>query len=142
MAEIPQGFAGEPSPVRELFAYLCVNDAPAALAFYREVFGARELARVEGDDGRIGHAELAFGPAVVMLADEHPEVEFLSPGTVGGTPVRIHIHVDDVDTLARRAEAAGARILRGPRDESHGERQCRVQDPFGHVWLLGEGSGG
>lgn len=123
--------------IRELFAYLCTRDAAAAIDFYTRVFGARETMRLTSPDGRVGHAELAFGSATVMLSDEHPEYGILSPLAFGGSGSMIHLHVDDVDTLARRAAEAGAVILYGPSDEGHGERQCRLRDPFGHSWLLG-----
>jgi PhnB protein len=123
--------------IHEVFIYLCVNDGAAAIDFYSGVFGARESFRMAEPDGRIGHAELKLGPVTLMLADEHPEVGFRSPLRYGGTGTIIHLHVDDVDALANHALAAGATMLSEPRDEAHGERQCRIRDPFGHEWLLG-----
>ena len=73
----------------------------------------------------------------LMLADEFPELGIISPLTVGGTGTTLHLHVTDVDTMVANAVAAGATVLRGPRDEDHGERRCRFRDPFGHEWLLG-----
>lgn len=134
MAQAPR-----PTRIREFFPYLCVRGGLAAIGFYRDVFDARELARMDTPDGRVAHAELEFGSAVVMLSDEYPEVGIHSPSKWGGTPVRFHLHVEDVDGLARTAKDAGATILRGPRDEDHGERQCLLRDPFGHEWLLGDG---
>jgi uncharacterized glyoxalase superfamily protein PhnB len=123
--------------IHEVFPYLCVRGGAAAIDFYRRVFGARETFRLASTDGRIAHAELAFGPATLMLADEHPEIGIRSPLAFGGTGLRIHLHVDDVDTLARHAVEAGATMLLEPTDQSHGERACRILDPFGHEWLLG-----
>jgi PhnB protein len=123
--------------VRELFVYLCVRDADAAIAFYTRVFGARERVRIAGPGGRVGHAELELGPATLMLADEHPELGILSPLAFGGTGTTLHLHVRDVDALTRRAAEAGATVLRPPADQGHGERQSRLRDPFGHEWLLG-----
>jgi uncharacterized glyoxalase superfamily protein PhnB len=77
----------------------------------------------------------------VLLAEERPESGFLSPLAHGGTGVLLHLHVDDVDAIAARATAAGATLLRPPADESHGERQCKLRDPFGHEWLLGQDIG-
>ena len=128
---------GQPSEVHEVFVYLCVRDANAAIAFYTHVFGARERFRLAGPDGRIGHAELDIGPVTVMLADEHPEHGILSPLAFGGTGTTLHLHVRDVDALTRRAADAGATVLRAPEDQGHGERQSRLRDPFGHEWLLG-----
>lgn len=126
-----------PSPVRELFVYLCVDGGAEAIDFYTRVFGAEETFRLQAPDGRIGHAELRLGPATLMLADEHPEAGVRSPRAYGGTGTTLHLHVDDVDVLTRRAEEAGAVVLRPPADEAHGERQSRLRDPWGHEWLLG-----
>ena len=136
MTEQPAGPA-----VHEVFIYLCVRGGAAALDFYTRVFGARETFRLQEPSGRIAHAELRLGPATLMLADEHPEYGILSPLAFGGTGTTIHLHVDDVDDLARRAADAGAVILIGPADQAHGERQCRLRDPFGHEWLLGHALG-
>lgn len=124
--------------IRDAYPYLIVRGAAAAIDFYRDVFGAEEILRVDDPDGRrIGHAELRLGPITIMLADEYPELGILSPAAFGGTGVTLHLHVDDVDALAERARRAGATMVRPPTDYDHGERQCRVRDPFGHEWLLG-----
>ncbi|HEX6104959.1 MAG TPA: VOC family protein [Gemmatimonadales bacterium] len=124
--------------IREVYPYLIARGAAAAIDFYRTVFGAEEIVRMPDPDGiRIGHAELRLGPVIIMLADEYPELGILSPLAFGGTGSTIHLHVDDVDALAERAVAAGATMVRPPTDSSHGERQCRIRDPFGHEWLLG-----
>lgn len=124
--------------IHEAFPYLCARDAARAIEFYTRAFGAVEKLRLPDEQGRVGHAELALGPITLMLADEHPEHGILSPLAFGGTGMRIHLHVDDVDALARRASDAGATILMAPADQTHGERQCRLRDPFGHEWLLGQ----
>jgi PhnB protein len=126
-----------PPAIHEVFVYLCVRGAAEAIGFYTRVFGARETMRIEGEDGRVGHAELKLGPATLMLADEHPELGIRSPLAFGGAGSCIHLHVDDVDTLAARAVEAGATMVREPTDYDHGERQARIRDPFGHEWLLG-----
>jgi PhnB protein len=123
--------------IREVFPYLCVRDAAAAIEFYTTVFGAEELLRLTDAGGRIAHAELRLGPVVVMLVDEHPEYGIQSPLAFGGTGLTLHLHVDNVDTLTACARNAGATVLREPEDFAHGERQSRVRDPFGHEWLLG-----
>ncbi len=128
---------GSGSVIREVFPYLCVRDASAALDFYRRVFGAEELLRLTDAAGRVAHAELRLGPAVLMVVDEHPEHGIRSPLAFGGTGTTLHLHVDDVDALTARARDAGATVLREPEDHGHGERQSRVRDPFGHEWLLG-----
>jgi uncharacterized glyoxalase superfamily protein PhnB len=127
------------SAIREVFPYLIVHDAPAAIEFYRQAFGAEERLRMpDPDKGRIGHAELTLGPATIMLADEYPELGIRSPRAFGGTGLRMHLHVQDVDALAASAVRAGAAVVSEPQDYDHGERQCRIRDPFGHEWLLGQ----
>ncbi len=125
--------------IRSVFPYLCIRGARDAIAFYQAVFGAEVLSRWDGPDGRVAHAELRFGHATFMLSDEYPDLEIHGPEHWGGTPVRFHLHLDDVDGMAERAREAGARIVRGPCMEAHGERQCLVRDPWGHLWLLGDG---
>ena len=116
--------------------YLIVDDASRALEFYKKAFGAKELMRHVGPDGRIGHAEVKIGDSIVMLADEHLEVDAKSPKTVGGTPVSLHLYTKDVDAVARQAAAAGAKIVRPVQDQFYGDRNCMLEDPFGHRWHL------
>lgn len=114
--------------------YLCVDGADAAIAFYTKVLGATEKVRMGAPLGKIGHAELELGDSIVMLADEHPEVGFLGPKTVGGTPVTISVYVEDVDAVYERAVAEGASAERPVEDQFYGDRTGQFQDPFGHRW--------
>ena len=114
--------------------YLCVDGADAAIAFYTKVLGATEKVRMGAPQGKIGHAELELGDSIVMLADEHPEVGFLGPKTVGGTPVTISVYVEDVDAVYERAVAEGASSERPVEDQFYGDRTGQFQDPFGHRW--------
>jgi len=123
--------------IHEVFPYLRVRHAAAAIDFYARVFGATERMRLVEPSGRIGHAELQIGPAVLMLSEEYPEYGLLAPGEGQTLGASIHLHVDDCDALAERAVAAGATLEKPPADEFYGERSCRVRDPFGHQWLLG-----
>ncbi|MEH6434145.1 VOC family protein [Massilia sp. DD77] len=123
--------------IHELFAYLCVNDANAAIDFYGKAFGATESFRLTEPGGRIGHAELDFGGVTVMLADEYPEFGIRGPHAIGGTPVTIHLHVDNADAMVARALEAGASLEREVQDEFYGERGGVVRDPFGHRWNIG-----
>jgi len=116
--------------------YLCCKDAAAALDFYAKAFGAVEMMRLMEPDGRLGHAEIRIGDAVLMLADEYPEMGIVSPRTLGGSPVTIHLYVADVDALVARAVAAGATLVRPVADQFYGDRAGRISDPFGHVWHL------
>lgn len=123
--------------VHEVFAYLCVDGADAAIRFYREAFGATEKFRLVEPGGRVGHAELDFDGATLMLADEFPEIGVRGPGNLGGSPVTIHLHVDDCDAVVERAAAAGATVETPPTDQFYGERSAVLKDPFGHRWNVG-----
>jgi uncharacterized glyoxalase superfamily protein PhnB len=123
--------------IEEVFAYLCVSDAQAAIDFYKDAFGASEKFRLTEPSGRIGHAELAFGPMTVMLSDEYPECGIRSASTIGATPVTIHLHVDNADRMIEQAVRAGATLESAPKDEFYGERGGSIRDPFGHRWLIG-----
>ena len=116
--------------------YLSVRDAAGAIEFYRKAFGATELMRLAQPDGRIGHAEIKIGAAPIMLADEFPEMGFRGPQSLGGSPVRIHLYVEDVDAVASRAVAAGAKLLRPVQDQFYGDRSGTLADPFGHIWII------
>lgn len=123
----------------EVFVYLRVKDAPKAIAFYEQAFGAKEKFRlVEPGTNRVGHAELDFGGvATVMVSEEYPEMGIVGPATLKGTSVSIHLHVDDCDALIAKAESAGAKVIRQPADHFYGERGGTVRDPFGHEWVIG-----
>lgn len=121
----------------ELFAYLCVHDSSAAIAYYSEVFGAREKFRLTEPSGRIGHAELDFDGATLMLSDEFPEYGILGAKSIGATAVTIHLHVDDADAVIERALKAGATLEIPIQDQFYGERSGSFRDPFGHRWNIG-----
>ena len=122
-----------------LTPYLVAKHAEAAIAFYAEVFGATEDFRMtDPGDGRIGHAELRFAGAPMMLSDEYPDFGAISPDALGGSPVLLHLQCDDVDAMTRRAIDAGAVLLRPLTTQSFGERNALVLDPFGHRWMLSQ----
>jgi PhnB protein len=123
--------------VHELFAYLCVRNAAEAIDFYTKAFGAREKFRLTEPSGRIGHAELDFGAATLMLADEFPEYGIRAPEPGAGTPVTIHLHVDNADEMIARTLEAGATLEVRPTDHFFGERSGCIRDPFGHRWNIG-----
>ena len=125
-----------PDGYHSVTPYLCVGGASDAIAFYVKAFGATEIMRMPGPDGKLGHAEIQIGDSRVMLADEFPPMNFRGPKTIGGSPVHIHIYVQDVDALYARALAAGAKTLRPIADQFYGDRSVSVEDPFGHVWHL------
>jgi PhnB protein len=115
--------------------YLIVDGAADAIDFYGAVLGASQRGdRMVAPDGKIGHAELALGDSVIMLADEFPEVGALGPRTVGGTPVTIYVYVEDVDAVFARALELGASEVRAVTDEFYGDRSGQFDDPWGHRW--------
>ena len=118
--------------------YLIVRDAEAAIAFYKDAFGAEEQFRLtDPHSGKVGHADLRIGDAGFMLADEHPDFGALSPATIGGTAVKLHLAVADADATVASAERAGATVLRPVQDQMYGERSGLIVDPFGHQWFVG-----
>jgi len=114
--------------------YLMIRGAAKALDFYKKAFGAEEAMRFPAPGETIGHAEIRIEGAPVFLADEGPGTGLQSPQQLGGTPVSVCVYVKDVDAFARRAEAAGAEVLRPLADQFYGERTVSFQDPFGHIW--------
>ena len=125
-----------PDGYRALTPYLAVAGANEALDFYKKVFGARVRMRMDGPEGKIGHAELVIGDSVLMLADEFAEMEFLGPKSRGGTSVSLHLYVKDCDVTIALAAANGARIARPAKDQFYGDRSGTIVDPFGHMWNL------
>jgi PhnB protein len=117
-------------------AFLIIKGAARAIEFYKKAFGAEELARLNMPGDRIGYAALRIGTATIMLSDESPEYGALSAETLGGSPVRIHLSVPNVDAFAARAVEAGARIFRPVADQFYGERSGQIIDPFGYTWMI------
>lgn len=124
-----------PERYRAAIPMLAVHDAAGAIDFYKRAFGATEVKRLTDKEGKIAHAELKIGDAQIMLADEHP-VESVSPRQLGGTSVLIHMFAHDVDALFERAVAAGGKVVRPLADEFIGTRNGKLQDPYGHIWLV------
>ena len=114
--------------------YLVVDGASEAIDFYSSVLGAHERFRLQAPGDRVGHAELELGDSVVMLADEFPDMGARGPRSVGGSPVTLHVYVEDVDDVFERAIAAGAKELRAVEDRFYGDRSGEFEDPFGHRW--------
>jgi PhnB protein len=123
-----------PDGYHSVTPYLSIRGAADAIEFYKRAFGATEVMRMAQPDGRVGHAELQIGDSRVMLADESPEMDFRSPKAIGGTPVMLHLYVEDSDAVVGRAVSAGAKLLRPVQDQFYGDRSGTVADPYGHVW--------
>jgi PhnB protein len=124
---IPRGHAA-------VTPYLSVRGAAQAIEFYTRAFGAKELMRMPGPEGKLGHAEIRIGDSRVMLSDEYEPMGFLGPQSRGGTTVHIHLYVRDVDATVARATAAGAKVARPVQDQFYGDRTGSLEDPFGHMW--------
>ncbi len=116
--------------------YLIVAGAASAIEFYTKAFGAIELVRMGGPDGKIGHAELLITDSHIMLADEHPGMGALGPRTIGGSPVNLLLYVEDVDAVVSNAVSLGARLTRPVADQFYGDRTGGLEDPFGHNWYV------
>ncbi|HTS63865.1 MAG TPA: VOC family protein [Candidatus Acidoferrales bacterium] len=116
--------------------YLTVHDAAKAIDFYKQAFGASEIMRMQGPNGKIGHAELRIGDSVVMLADEMPGSDMKSPQSLGGSCAGVFLYVTDVDTTYNKAVAAGAKSTMPLADQFWGDRFGKLTDPFGHSWAL------
>ena len=127
---IPEGYP-------RVTPYLHVSGADAAIEFYTSVLGAEERMRMPAPEGRVGHAELTIGDAVIMLADEFPDMDVRGPKSIGGTPVTLHVYVDDVDATFEAALAAGATSVRPVENQFYGDRSGQFEDPFGHRWSVG-----
>lgn len=125
-----------PEGIRTVTPHLTVAGAAEAIDFYKKAFGAEEMMRVPGPDGKIMHACIRIGDSAVMLVDEFPAFGVFGPKSVGGTPVVIHLFVDDVDSFAVRAVEAGAKITMPIADQFWGDRYGQLEDPFGHRWAV------
>jgi PhnB protein len=127
---IPEGY-------HTITPHIIVRDANRAIDFYKRAFGAEELGRMPGPDGKgIMHAVIRIGNSMLMLADEFPGMDSLSPATVGGTSVTLHLYVEDVDVVTDRAVKAGATVKMPVADMFWGDRYGIVADPFGHRWSI------
>jgi PhnB protein len=125
-----------PDEYPRVIPYLIVDGAAKAIDFYTTVLGATERMRMGGPDGKVAHAELAIGDGMIMLADEFPDMGANSPKKFGGSPVTIHVYVEDVDQTFKRALDNGAKELRTPEDKFYGDRGGEFEDPFGHKWSI------
>ena len=126
---IPEGY-------QTITPYLAVDDASEAIEYYKKAFGAEERVRMDAPGGRIGHAELAVGDSLIMLADPFPQASTRTPSELGGSSVSIFMYVEDVDATVKRAVDAGATITMEVADQFWGDRLGSVKDPFGHQWSI------
>lgn len=125
-----------PDGYHSVTPYLIIKGAAQALDFYQRAFGATELMRLAAPGGQVGHAEILLGDSHIMLADECPQMNALSPQTLGGSPVLLHLYVPDVDAMFAQAIVAGAQVEQPIENKFYGDRSGSVLDPFGHRWTL------
>lgn len=128
---IPDGF-------HSVTPYISVKEAAKAIEFYKKAFGAQVKERLDGQQGRVMHAEITIGDSVIMLADEFPEMPgaCLSPASLKGTTFLLHLYVEDVDVAFKKAIDAGCVVEKPVEDQFYGDRSGGVRDPFGHRWFL------
>jgi PhnB protein len=116
--------------------YLVVNNAAKAMEFYKKIFAAKEVMRMEQPDGKIGHAELKIGDSKIMLADECPEMGAYGPHAGVNASISIHVYIKNVDDVVEKAVSLGAKINRPVQDMFYGDRSGSIEDPFGHKWFV------
>jgi len=127
---VPEGY-------HTLTPFLTVRDAARAIEFYKQAFGAEERGVAKDPDGKIMHAELKIGDSIIMLSDEYPDFGSLSPQSIGGSGMGLHIYLDGVDAAFDRAVKAGAQVEMPVMDQFWGDRYGKLRDPFGHKWSIG-----
>lgn len=125
-----------PDGMHTVTPQLICAGAAEAIDFYTRAFNAVEVGRMPGPDGKLLHAMIRIGDSAIMLVDEFPELGALAPKIPLGSPVNIHLYVEDIDSLFKQAVLAGARITMPPRDMFWGDRYGQLEDPFGHHWSV------
>lgn len=124
---IPKGF-------NTVTPYLVIKGAAKAIEYYKKVFGATVDVRMDGPDGKVGHAELQIGDSRIMLADEDLSMGNRSAESIGASPVSLYVYLPDCDKVVAKATSEGAKILKPVEDQFYGDRSGFIQDPFGHLW--------
>jgi PhnB protein len=124
---IPEGY-------HSITPYLVIKGAAKAIEYYKNVFGATVIVRMDGPNGTVGHAELQIGDSRIMLADENPAMGNRSAESIGASPVSLYVYLPDCDKVVQKAVAAGAKTLKPVEDQFYGDRSGFIQDPFGHLW--------
>lgn len=116
--------------------YLIIKGAAQAIDYYKKVFGATEVFRMDGPDGKVGHAELQIGDSRVMVGEENPSMGelYMSATSIGSSPVSLYLYLPDVDSVVQRAVSAGAKILKPVENQFYGDRSGFIRDPWGHFW--------
>jgi PhnB protein len=126
---IPKGY-------NSVTPYLVIRGAAKAIEYYKKVFGATVVVRMDQPDGKVGHAELQIGDSRIMLSEENPSMGqgHVSASAIGASPVSLYLYIPDVDRVVERAVDEGAKVLKPVQDQFYGDRNGFIQDPFGHLW--------
>ncbi len=125
-----------PEGMHSLTPHLVCANAADAIEFYKKAFSAVETMRLPGPDGKLMHAALRIGDSALMLVDEYPQMGALGPKSLKGSPVTIHLFVENADAAFEQAVAAGATVTMPLADMFWGDRYGMLQDPFGHNWSV------
>ncbi|SAL79809.1 glyoxalase/bleomycin resistance protein/dioxygenase superfamily protein [Caballeronia peredens] len=125
-----------PAGMHSLTPHLCCAGAAEAIEFYKRAFNAVELGRLPGPDGKLMHAMVQIGDSKLMLVDENPAFGMLGPTAIKGSPVTIHLYVEDADATVKQAADAGAKVTMPVAEMFWGDRYGRLEDPFGHQWSV------
>ena len=125
-----------PEGMHTVTPHLVCGGAADAIEFYKQAFGAVEMGRLPGPQGKIMHAQIRIGDSYIMLVDEFPDWNSFGPKVLKGSPVTIHLYVDDVDAVVERAVGAGAKVTMPIADMFWGDRYGTLEDPFGHKWSV------
>ena len=126
-----------PEGMHSVTPHLVCAGAAEAIEFYKQAFGAVEGGRLPGPDGKLMHAMIRIGDSAVMLVDEMPQWGALGPKSLKGSPVTLHLYVEDVDAVVKRAVSLGAKVTMPVDDMFWGDRYGKLEDPFGHHWSIG-----
>jgi PhnB protein len=125
-----------PAGYHTVTPYIIIKNADEAIQFYKKAFNAKEVFRLSRPDGKVGHAEIRIGDSPLMICEEILSMNAKGPETLGGSPIMLHIYVDNVDALYQQALEAGAIETKPLQNQFYGDRSGMLQDPFGHSWSV------
>lgn len=129
VSPVPKGY-------HTVIPYLVISGADRAIEFYKKAFGATEVVRMPGPDGKIAHAELQIGDSRIMLGEESPQMGYRSATTIGASPISLYVYLPDCDSVVKQAVAQGAELKKPVEDQFYGDRNGTIHDPFGHIWTI------
>jgi uncharacterized glyoxalase superfamily protein PhnB len=137
-SSVPAAKSHAPHGMHTVTPHLVCAGAAEAIAFYKKAFGATEVMRMPGPDGRIMHAQIHIGDSTIMMVDENPQWGMRGPKLLGGSPVTLHLYVKNADAFVAKAVKAGAKVTMPVADQFWGDRYGVIEDPFGHSWSVAQ----